>query len=105
MATGGQLRKKKGPIKQRLEETQLAADQALQQKIPEENLAAYLFQIKALKDKLQSRFLAFRQVEEELEKIAETNEEQAKKLSDRDEYLILFCLLIHKRHCPNLICY
>ena len=68
----------------------LAAEQALQQKIPEENLAAYLFQIKALKDKLQSRFLAFPQVEEELEKIAETNEEQAKKLSERDEsYIIL----------------
>ena len=88
MTTGPQLRKKHGPIKARLEDTLTNAKQFLLQKIPETNLPPYLYECKSFKETLEKRLQAFQQVEEQLEMIAETNAEEAQKISDRDETYI-----------------
>ena len=91
MATGGQLRRKQGPIKTRLEDIIQVARQFLQQKL-QADLPAHLFQCKSHEETVQNRLQAFQQVEDQLNEIIKTNADEEKKLSERDETYITVSL-------------
>ena len=88
MATGGQLRRKHGPIKARLEETLQEAKNFLKQPIEKEN-EAYLSNYKKLNTTLAKRIDAFQEIEARLQDIAKVDKAEDQNLLQRDESYIL----------------
>ena len=88
MATAGQFRKKHGPIKARLEQALQQTKDFLNQVIKYDDLD-YLETLRNFASTLTKRLGAFQEVEEKLQELSKGNEEETKKLIDRDEAFVL----------------
>ena len=103
MATGGQLRRKHGPSKARLEQTLQEAKDFLNQPIEKEN-EIYLSNYQKLKTTLAKRLDAFQDIETRLQDIAKVDKAEDQNLLQRDEsYTLFFFLLTLRKLWPFLM--